>query len=530
MTEPQAPLGAEPPQHWHLFLAAHTNVGKTALLRTLLGQDVGEVADAADVTQHITAHELARDAQGQTLSLWDTPGFGDSHRLAQRLRMRAGWLRWLVCEGWDRWRTPALWRAQRLAQTLKRQADVVLYPVSLLERPQDAVYVAPELEALRWAGKPVLVLLNQGGSLANAAERDARMAQWRALLAEHEIVRAVVDLDAFSRCWLQELSLFKEIGRVLPEASRAAYQALAAHIGQTHLARLAASCEAVVACVLHTAQDRSALDGPKASGLAETLGQLRERLPWGDGSSSKPHSADEAMTALAQRLSQRTQDLAARLIALHRLEGVAVADVMDLSAQAWRVKGPVDTASTSVVGGLVSGLLTGLGADLMAGGLTLGAGALVGGVVGALGAAALTKGYNVITHQDHKVVRWSPQSLEELLTKCVHLYLGVAHFGRGQGPWQQKAAATSWADATEAEMQRHQAALQALWAGADAAQDKPEAWAAWQADLQGLVEAVLRGVLQRLYPGMAGLLSPDTALAAPPTAATMSGHAHLRPD
>ena len=79
-------------------------------------------------------------------------------------------------------------------------------------------------------------------------------------------------------------------------------------------------------------------------------------------------------------------------------------------------------------------------------------------------------------------------------------------------------------------MQRHQAALQALWARADAAQDQPEAWAAWQADLQGLVEAVLRGVLQRLYPGMAGLLSPDTALAAPPAAATMSGHAHLRPD
>jgi hypothetical protein len=147
-----------------------------------------------------------------------------------------------------------------------------------------------------------------------------------------------------------------------------------------------------------------------------------------------------------------------------------------------------------------------------------------------LGAAALTKGYNVITHQDHQVVRWSPQSLEELLTKCVHLYLGVAHFGRGQGQWQQKAAATTWADATEAEIQGHHAALQALWAKADAAQDDREAQGQWQAALQALVEAILRGVLQRLYPDMAALLSPYPALGTPPAAATMPGHAHLRHD
>ena len=44
-----------------IFLVAHTNVGKTTLLRTLLGQDVGEIEDAPDVTQTTLAYDLVVD-------------------------------------------------------------------------------------------------------------------------------------------------------------------------------------------------------------------------------------------------------------------------------------------------------------------------------------------------------------------------------------------------------------------------------------------------------------------------------------
>ncbi|MBK6593355.1 MAG: hypothetical protein IPG23_11745 [Burkholderiales bacterium] len=40
---------------------------------------------------------------------------------------------------------------------------------------------------------------------------------------------------------------------------------------------------------------------------------------------------------------------------------------------------PMDGGSVAVFGGVMSGVLTGLAADLLAGGLTLGTGALVGG-------------------------------------------------------------------------------------------------------------------------------------------------------
>ena len=65
-----------------LSLASHTNSGKTTLARTLLGRDVGEVRDAPHVTEFADQHVLQRSPEGDELILWDTPGFGDSARLA----------------------------------------------------------------------------------------------------------------------------------------------------------------------------------------------------------------------------------------------------------------------------------------------------------------------------------------------------------------------------------------------------------------------------------------------------------------
>jgi predicted GTPase len=68
-----------------LSLISHTNVGKTTLARTLLRRDIGEVRDAAHVTEVAESHTLIETAQDEALVLWDTPGFGDSARLLHRL-------------------------------------------------------------------------------------------------------------------------------------------------------------------------------------------------------------------------------------------------------------------------------------------------------------------------------------------------------------------------------------------------------------------------------------------------------------
>jgi GTPase SAR1 family protein len=72
-----------------LSVAAHTNVGKTTLVRTLLKRDIGEVADRAHVTELAERHTLIDTPQGDVLYLWDTPGFGDSARLLKRLKRAA---------------------------------------------------------------------------------------------------------------------------------------------------------------------------------------------------------------------------------------------------------------------------------------------------------------------------------------------------------------------------------------------------------------------------------------------------------
>ena len=52
-----------------LSLVSHTNVGKTTLARTLLARDVGEVRDAAHVTDLADMHELMRSPQGDVVQL-----------------------------------------------------------------------------------------------------------------------------------------------------------------------------------------------------------------------------------------------------------------------------------------------------------------------------------------------------------------------------------------------------------------------------------------------------------------------------
>ena len=80
----------------NLTLLAHTNVGKTTLLRTLVRRDVGDIADRPHVTLAPESYTLIDTAAGDVLRLWDTPGFGDSVRLLKRLRMSGNPIGWLI--------------------------------------------------------------------------------------------------------------------------------------------------------------------------------------------------------------------------------------------------------------------------------------------------------------------------------------------------------------------------------------------------------------------------------------------------
>src|SRR5438046_6431038 len=118
-----------------LSLISHTNAGKTTLARTLLGRDVGAVRDVQHVTQEATGYPLIETASGDALVLWDTPGFGDSARLARRLAQESNPVGWFLSQVWDRFRGRAFFLSQQLMQHVRDHADVVLYLVNAAEAP-----------------------------------------------------------------------------------------------------------------------------------------------------------------------------------------------------------------------------------------------------------------------------------------------------------------------------------------------------------------------------------------------------------
>ncbi|MEN9418191.1 MAG: hypothetical protein RI988_1811 [Pseudomonadota bacterium] len=479
----------------NIFVAAHTNVGKTALLRTLIGKDVGEVEDAPNVTTAMEAYDIVSGGTEGSLLLWDTPGFQDSFRLARRLRIRYRWVAWLVREAWDRYRNPRLWKAQRLVHHMRAYADVILYPVNVLERPVDAAYVRPELDALSWVGKPVLAVLNQGGTLTENGEMHSRINEWRNVLVAHPAVRAVFELDAFTRCWIQEVMLFSEITNLLPEGVRARYEHLRTQLTSSHVSRFHESVACVADALVRTAADKSEVE----SGLMADISSFFDRLI------RSPTGREALKTAgqpLAQRLAERTRDLAQKLVEVNRLEGASSDEVLSLVASRWVVNGPINTPTPTLVGGLVSGLLTGLAADLMAGGLTLGTGALVGGVLGALGGAGIAGAYNASQSDGGRFIRWSRVSLEESFKRFLRLYLSVAHFGRGQGAWSETEEPQRWEDAVCAAIESRKRDLDRLWGT-----EKRQGQLLHERDQYvDLVSAVLIDVLRRIHPQAGGVL------------------------
>lgn len=484
-----------------LSLVSHTNVGKTALARTLLGRDVGEIRDAPHVTTDVERHPLLDTAQGDVLYLWDTPGFGDSARLALRLAGFGNPIARFLAMAWDRWRDRAFWSSQQAVQNVRDEADVVLYLVNASESPADTGYLAPELQILEWIGKPVIALLNQTGRRRTALEEAADIARWRDALGERTIVRGVLALDAFARCWVQETVLLREVTRALPEAKRAAFSRLAAAWQDERAAQFDAAMDAIAAPIARAAVDRVALEEASPAASWRSVGKAI-----GLAGDDVDRVRDAAMRTLSERLDADLRASTDRLIAIHRLGGRAAADVTARLAADVTLESPVDTRKAAVIGGLVSGALTGLAADLAAGGLTFGAGLLAGGVAGAFGAAGLARGFNLARGRTGASLRWSDEFVAALVPAAVLRYLAVAHYGRGRGDFAASENPAYWREAVASAVAR-QGSLAPLIAlrdghGVDGAM-LAEA-------LERRLADISLAVLETLYPGAGASALPSS--------------------
>ena len=453
------------PQTVSLSLVSHTNVGKTTLARTLLARDIGEVRDEAHVTESAQSHLLVESPAGDRLLLWDTPGFGDSLRLARRLAQAGNPLGWFLSEVWDRWRDRAFWSSQRALRHVLGESHVVLYLVNAAEAPEDAGYLEAELQVLGLIGKPVIALLNQlgpAGAADDAMGADPLAARWHKRLATATGVRAVLPLDAFTRCWVQEGVLWRAVAAAAPSAQQAAFARLQAAWHQRQAAVWHSAMAELARRLARAALDAEAVQAEGWRGplrkMGHTLGQALGLR--GDANDS---AQARAMAALAERLDSDVRQSTDRLIALHGLDGRAGSEVMEKLARHYATRNPIDEGKAALWGGAVTGALAGLKADLASGGLTLGGGLLAGGVLGALAAAGAARGVNLVRGLERPQVVWDVQVLDALLASALLGYLAVAHHGRGRGAWIDEAPPARWMAAVQGVLDARRAQINAVW-------------------------------------------------------------------
>lgn len=480
----------------NLSLVSHTNAGKTTLVRTLLAQDVGEVRDAAHVTDTATGYVMLQSGD-DTLMLWDTPGFGDTARLLRRLKQSSNPIGWFLSEIWDRFRERALWSSQQAVRNVRDHADVILYLVNAAEDPADAGFVALEMEILAWVDKPVILLLNQLGP--PKADADEEVERWRRHLAVTGAVRGALTLDAFARCWVQEGTLLAALEPLVAPDKQVALARLSKTWQENNLDRFRRSMRILAEWLAAAATDREPIpERDWRDRVGDTLKTLRQE---------EPAEVRRAMGKLAERLEAGTRSSTERLIEAHGLSGRATREVLRRLHDDYASSGPAKEGYAAVLGGLMSGAVGGLAADIAAGGLTLGGGMLVGGLLGALGAGGIARTYNMARGDDGDALRWSELFFTGLVRSALLRYLAVAHFGRGRGEWEEGEHPAFWQDAINETLEPRRAEIRAAWeAGKRACPDEVTA------RLSGLLESCAAGLLVRFYPQARTALSGSAKL------------------
>jgi hypothetical protein len=479
------------PRVINLSLISHTNAGKTTLARTLLGRDVGEVRDAPHVTDMSDAYPMIATPDGCALRLWDTPGFGDSARLLRRLKNAQNPLGWVLAQVWDRYADRPLWCSQQAMRNVRDEADVVLYLVNAAEAPEDAGYVRLEMEILTWLGRPTILLLNQTGPPRDAAAEHADQQRWAQHLSGYAIIKVVLGLDAFARCWVQEGELLEHVGRLLAAHKQPCFSRLAVAWRDKNLERFQQAMAIVARQLAQAAADR------------ENLGSK----PWSDkareyfrslftGHDAAQLERERAMAALAERLDGHIRTATESLIALHGLSGHAAQEIMRRLTDDYAASAPLSEGFIAALGGFVTGALGGLAADLAAGGLSFGAGVVGGGLLGALGAGGIARGYNLVTGKDTASIRWSEAFLNGLVRSALLRYLAVAHFGRGRGDYAEGEHPKFWQSAVAAMVDARREQVRLLWELGGAHPDPAPLAAAAEA----LCAECAAALLEQFYP------------------------------
>lgn len=367
--------------------------------------------------------------------------------------------------GWLR----GLWPAQvetrsRSAPDARQQAllaiDLVVW---LPARPAD-VDACPAV--LRDLAKPLLLLVPEAQPFEDrlvGSGLDAR----------------VLQVDAATANWSKDDALLQAAAGLLPQRMQPGFQRLAATWTQRNGERFEASMLALGRLLSQAARESEDVAGAP-SGLRQLVDPAERE--------AAQRARESSASLVVERLRRHETAMLETLADLHRVDlppQLATAASADL----FTLQRPVDTRQAGVAGA-GSGAAMGAGIDLAVGGITLGAAAALGALIGGGAAYAAAAWRNRSTASGRAQLQLSDAMLQSLAGNAMLLYLAIA------SRRQQRAAdlPAAWRDEVATAVAARREALGALWAQARNAIGE-EAMAGLLARELG---GITRGVLARL--------------------------------
>jgi hypothetical protein len=347
-------------------------------------------------------------------------------------------------------------RASLGRETPKREArdecDVVVHLVS---EPSDAQAAAPLLEAL---GKPVVtVRMSEAGNLDEEG----------------------LDFTTFSRSWICDRVFLDAVAQALPPDRRAGFEHIVRAWEVRNDDRLLRSMTAIADHALFAARQVEEVQAGSLSARslipAERDAQLLLR--------------QDAMKRIVERIDASSQTMAANLRKINGVDDDAAAAIEHRLEERFVVQQPVD-ASHAGMAGAATGAAMGASVDLLAGGLTLGAAAALGALVGGSAAFIAAAWKNRSSPAGTTTVQLSDEMLDAIVEAALLRYVAIVHWARGVQDVDER-----WKAEITARVDTHKLLFAGYW---NTARSQPNADRVVPA-LAGELASTAKVVLKHLY-------------------------------
>ena len=339
-------------------VVGHANTGKTSLIRTLLRDaSFGQIADKAGTTRHVEGAEIRVD-NNQSMVIYDTPGLEDSINLLSVLdadpaiEYQDGIDRLLAFIKREN-EFPELNQELKVLKALLSN-DILFYVIDVRE-PILGKY-RDELKILSYAAKPIIPVLN----FIEAGQEN--ISAWQTQLARLNL-HAFVSFDSVVFRFSDELKIYQKM--------------------QTLLAHREQQLDALITQRKQQWQERESAAQQLIATLLVEAAACRFKA---DNNEKSISLASEQLQSAIRELEKQTLN---QLLALYQFKQHDI-DQYDLPIQQgqWELdlfsSDNLQEFGVKATSNFVKGAGIGVAVDLVAAGMTLGAAAVAGGVMGVL--------------------------------------------------------------------------------------------------------------------------------------------------